>query len=553
MSTPDPILPNQAAPVTLEQLRQALAFMTDQYDQLVDGTKNVFVWLWEAIQGDFNQERSTGQIVFDTAISMIPGVDQVCDVRDIIANCKLVHEDKSNTWAWVSLGLTLIGLFPTLGSLVKGVLKIFFLFVRRSGGNAVVKAVDEAMTWVITFLRKRDVQKYLKQLKWDHVFAELAKEVKQIRAKVNLSELFKAFDRGIALMNNLLGYVKHVPFIGKRAQATIDMVMAVRKSADQYMGKALKPLQDAMDKIIQRLELEDLVQRRGIVNVGNVHFRGNLPEARAITLMRNAEPPPPWLSKGKPTKNLPQDPGLESVQQKLEAGYAKGYPRLNDGQIASFTDAMRASTLKGPQRLYRVVSPSNTAASADWMTEEVWQKIMSSPDPKAAWRKYLGVWPDWNADGQFVVYDIKPGEELKVWRGPASAQMKPEAAQLPDRFLEGGYEQIKFDSALVLDAKGNAALDTGAGQLLRKPDTTAYYLKDPQTGRMTRIDLTYEQFKKLPEAEQAKYEFTREKINHDRISGPFDTGWGYTNFDPQLLDAKLGLPALPGQVSQLRK
>jgi len=115
--------PNEAAPVTLQQLREALAFVTEQYKNVTDGSKNVVEWLWEAIQGDFNQERTTGQIAFDTAISMIPGVDQVCDVRDVVANCKQINDDTSNTWAWVGLVLTLVGLIPTVGSLLKGVLR----------------------------------------------------------------------------------------------------------------------------------------------------------------------------------------------------------------------------------------------------------------------------------------------------------------------------------------------------------------------------------------------------------------------------------------------
>lgn len=527
MSAPNPMLPNQAEPVTLSQLREALAFMTDQYDKLVDGTQNVFVWLWEAIQGDFNQERSTGQIVFDTAISMIPGVDQVCDVRDIIANCKLVNEDKSNTWAWVALGLTLIGLFPTLGSLVKGVLKIFFLFVRRSGGNAMMKAVDEAMAWVITLLRKREVQKYWKSLKWDHVFAELAKAVKQVRAKVNLGELLKAFDRGVALMNSLLGYVKHVPFIGVRAQAAINLVKGVRKQADNYMGRALKPLQDAMDEIIQRLEIEDLVQRRSIVNVGNVHFRGNLPEARAITLMRNADPPPPWLSKGKP-RFSGLDPENKALKRKLSEDYADGYPKLTEGNIKSF-HKLESYDITGPATLYRVTSPGNGAAGDCWIPEELFKKIMNAPDPKTEWRKYFAVWPDWNADGQFVVMQIPPGQTVKGWRGPASSQVKE---GLNGKYLEGGWDQI-----IVKPASSEF-------------DTTRYYMRGGGHGeKLHPPGLSRTEWEKLSKSKQQAYQPIREEINDPRITGPFDTGWGTTDFDPQLRDAKIGLPALPGQVT----
>ena len=115
-------------------------------------SSNPFVWFWEAIEGDFNDNRNTKQIMVDAAISMIPLVDQVCDVRDLIANCRKIYKDPKDVWAWVSLVLTLIGLFPTLGSLVKGVLKIFFGFVRRVGGKQVAQAIESGMTMVVAFL-----------------------------------------------------------------------------------------------------------------------------------------------------------------------------------------------------------------------------------------------------------------------------------------------------------------------------------------------------------------------------------------------------------------
>ena len=539
-------LPNQAAPVTVQQLREALGFITDKYDEVVDGGKNVFVWLWEAIQGDFNQNRSTGQIAFDTAISIIPGVDQVCDVRDIIANCKQINEDETNTWAWVGLVLTLIGLFPSLGSLVKGVLKIFFLFVRRMGGNHVVKAVNEAMTWVITFLRRREVMKYWKKLRWDRLFHELAEQVKKVRALVTTKNLLVAFDRAIALMNNLLKHVTGIPVIGSTAQATIDMVCAIRKLADTYIAKALKPVQDIIDAVVKRLEWEDLVQRRGILDTGNIHFTGGLPHDRAVTLMRETDPPPSWLSKGKPAANSPLDP--EDWRDRVDDAAKAGYPKLNDGEIASFAKGMRKDTLEGPMKLYRIVSPGNFAAKSDWMTEETFNALMrEGKKAKSFWRKYLAVWPQWNPNGQYVTYELKAGEKLKVWRGPAAAQTLGD--DLPDRFLEGGYEQIKFPSETLFDAEGNA-LKNADGTVQTRPDSTCYYKIDSTTGSLTPSSLTYPQWRAMAAAQQSEYQLVRTDINHPKIQGPFDTGWGATDFDEQLRDVKLGLPNLPGQITK---
>ncbi|WP_262071504.1 hypothetical protein [Stenotrophomonas sp. Marseille-Q5258] len=536
--------PNQAAPVTLQQLREALAFVTDQYSAVADGTKNVFVWLWEAIQGDFNEQRTTGQIAFDTAVSMIPGVDQVCDVRDIIASCKQINKDSSDTWAWVGLVLCLIGLIPTVGSLLKGVLKIFFLYVRRFGLNHVARAVDEAMDWVITFLRRREVMKYWKSLKWDRLFHELANQTRIVRALVSPKILLDAFDRAISLMDNLLGFVKNIPFIGPAAQDTIKLVKDVKALATKKISAHTAPALKILDEIIRRLEIEDLVQRRGVLDAGNVHFTGTLPEARAVTLMRQASPPPRWLSTGNISRNTPIAP--KDVRAQVDqASNDHDYPKLTNSQIRSFS-TLEAVELNGPLKLYRVVSPSNFAASADWMSEDVFKKIMRSDDPKSDWRKFHAVWPDWNPNGQFVIYELKRGEKLKVWRGKSAAQEKDE---LPGHHLEGGYEQIKFDSSALFDEEGRS-LRSSTDTIKTAKDSSIYYEAHPRTGALTPSPMTYDAWKDLPAHEQARYQSLRTEINHPKIVGPFDTNWGTKDFDSQSNDVRLGLPYLPGQITR---
>ena len=493
--------------------------------------KSVWAWLWEAIQGDFNDDRSTGQIAFDTALSIVPIVDQICDVRDIIANSRsiaLSDEKADNTWKWVALALTLIGLFPSLGSVVKGVLKIFFLYMRRYGLDKLVKASDDAMTWVVTFLRKREVQRVLRELKVDEVFKWLADAVKVVRGRVNTAALLAAFDRGIDVMKTLLGKVTMLPLIGKKAQAAIDMVLSVRKRADKHIGEALAPVQRIFDAIIHRLEMESLVARSGILDAKNVHFRGTLPEARAITLMRQAEPPPSWLSRGRKGKWAEQDvaKGRRKVDEQRLVDPA--YPTLTETNIKSF-HRMAAVEIKGPAKLFRVTSPSNGAMGDCWVPEDVWKKIMGSPDPKAAWRKYSAVWPDWNPNGQFVVLEVPAGETLKVWRGPAASQAKK---SLPDSHLEGGWDQVIFRPK--------------SSQF----DTTRYYMRGGGNGeKLHPPGLPREEFLKLSPAKQKAYTPVREKVNHPNIKGPLDTGWGATDFDAQIRDAKIGLPALAGQVT----
>ncbi|WP_305824605.1 hypothetical protein, partial [Massilia brevitalea] len=59
------------------------------------------------------------------------------------------------------------------------------------------------------------------------------------------------------------------------------------------------------------------------------------------------------------------------------------------------------------------------------------------------------------------------------------------------------------------------------------------------------------EFNKLTQAQKSQYVSIRESITHPNISGPFETGWGYTDFEGAGISTKIGLPALPGQTTIL--
>lgn len=263
--------------INTTQIRDALAWTTNEQRPEEEVGSNPWEWFWQAVQGDFNENRSTGQIVADAAISMIPLVDQICDVRDLIANCKKLHQDTSDTWAWVALALTLIGLVPFLGSFVKGVLKIFFAFIRRAGGNAIINAVDKAITWVVALLRRRVFQKYLREHKIDDVFSWLANEIKKVKSKTGAAELIKAFDTAIATLRQLSDKVAHIPVVGPRASQALEQVMWVRSRATEGIAKVNLTIDAIFDAVILRLLDETALSKKAIVNLNNVHYRGALP------------------------------------------------------------------------------------------------------------------------------------------------------------------------------------------------------------------------------------------------------------------------------------
>lgn len=75
-------------------------------------------WLWGVIAGNFDDRpQSTSQIVVAGVISMVPGIDQIMDVRDLIASLfKMSHEDGRTDDNMIEFAFTLIGLVPTVGS-----------------------------------------------------------------------------------------------------------------------------------------------------------------------------------------------------------------------------------------------------------------------------------------------------------------------------------------------------------------------------------------------------------------------------------------------------
>jgi hypothetical protein len=535
------------AEINATQMRDALAWTTGEKEETKEVSSNPFVWFWEAVEGDFNENRSTSQILVDAGISMIPLVDQVCDLRDLIANCRKLSRDQSDVWNWVALVLTLIGLFPALGSLVKGILKIFFGFVRRSGGEKVAEAVEAAMSWVISFLRRRQVQQYLKLHKVDDVLKWLATEVKAIGEKISASELVAAFDRAIKVLAELTSKVEYVPILGNKAKQALAEVRKIRLGANAQLAKALKPVQDIVDTVILRLERESLQRQHGIVDAKNIHYRGALPEAAAVALMRKRKPA--WLTAKANAVYAEVEPTIvrAEVDDMASLTTRSGKPKASDDIFPSLTDenirsfhTLKANTIKGPARLFRVLAPNSRGMSDCWVSEEVFQKLQKASDPKSAWRKYLAVWPDWNVNGQFVIYDIKAGESLNVWRGIASSQTK---ASLPGFQLEGGYEQIVFkversdprnDQMLYYKIKNGCNAKVGKPMTQSDVNAATAAMSGPQRKAFFDSHLS-----------------VRDKINHPNISGPFETGWGYTEFEGAGMASKIGLPDLPGQVTSI--
>jgi len=416
-------------------------------------------WLWTVLQGDFAEEQSTAQTITGTVISMVPLVDQICDIRDVVANCKKIHQDSNNKAHWLALGLTLLGLFPTLGSLAKGCFKILFAYGRKGVFKVGVKGLESGLwqatkPWVETgigklnqFLARPEVVAALKALHWDNVYKELARLARELAAKVNTGALTKIFDEVIKALTELLGMVQKwgTAAMQTKAGELLKMVKGVRDQANKKLGEVLKPIQDWLNQLARRLEVEADMNYRAYTNALNPHaFKKPTLDAEIAVFKTDK---PKWVD----VRGKAKYAGIEE-----SPSIPPGYPNVaaKDGPL---TDAFNTFHDMAPMdiapgtTLYRVIAPNSKDNSICWMTYEEYSKLKSKDD----WRRHFAVWANWNSNGEFVTYVVPPGKPLKVWEGMAASQELRDAAGNAVSagaggkkfFLEGGGRQIVLDPA----------------------------------------------------------------------------------------------------------
>jgi len=141
-------------------------------------------WFWGVLQGDFKDDPSLSQTIVGGIITAIPVIDQIADVRDVIANLQQLSKDSSDKWKWVALAITLIGLIPVLGSLLKGVFKVLVKFLKQGGTHA-----NESLGMILAIVRgagKGDPINWLKSLPIEQYTRTAVGHFDDITSKIRL-------------------------------------------------------------------------------------------------------------------------------------------------------------------------------------------------------------------------------------------------------------------------------------------------------------------------------------------------------------------------------
>lgn len=401
-------------------------------------------WIWGVLQGDFNDNASTAQVATSTVISMIPFVDQICDVRDVVANCRKIHGEPKEVWHWVALILTLIGLFPTLGSLFKGCGKVVFASLRKATHTVgavpqIAKALDGAIIQLNRFLARPEVVKTLRALKIDNPYKYLAKKFRELVAQINVSKLLTAFDEAKKAAQSMLNLVKRWggESLANRASALLQLIDGVRRMADAMLAKALKPVQDLLNQVARRLDIEADMAYRAHLNVRNPHAFTR-PSA-AVEEAEFNKALPAYADKSPRLVNRPlAAPPAEKAGWTSTAPNPKRGRHPLDNAYNTFS-TIQPVTLPPGTTLYRVLDPSSSDNSICWMSAQEFAKLKKKDD----WRRRFAVWANWNSNGEYITYVVPPGPGLNVWEGVTASQ----AMKGTDYVLEGGARQIVVDPA----------------------------------------------------------------------------------------------------------
>lgn len=485
-------------------------------------------WVWEAIQGDFNPNRSVGQIGLDTAVCLVPGVDTVMDIRDLIANIIAIARSPANGMAWFSLVLTLVGFIPELGSVAKGIVKIVFVKLRPlikhaddlTNASKMVKYLDEAfdaaLPDMIQYLRHSKVQQFLTKAGVPDVVKWVSKTITEVVDKVDTANLKRLFRQYADDMKGILESLK--PFLPKSAAkkiATIvDNVTMIVKKFDEMVDKFIEPIRAMLRRLAQRLDEMHWVAYTQNVNKGWI---APLSEAGARRLIKKHHPP--WVKTAKPVTFKQLDPDDFVKKADYKNGLKKGAPPLNSKAIKSFAKGVKARSLRDGETLYRVIDPTSGSMSTCWVSEAVWKELNANPQlARELWRGKLAVLPHWNQNGTFVKYTYNKARdgEITVWEGPTAMQWLGKSEKVEDGFLEGGMNQIVFDPMKqIKGAKADTFAEAVPGQRgVQFPDMVEGGIIKDEKGGAVRHGV-------------------RTKINDPRIEGPIETGWGFKDFEDQ--------------------
>lgn len=141
-------------------------------------------WIGGSLMGEFNENPTSGQILLDMVVTMIPIVDQIGDARDLVAILLRMREEseRERFLNWLSLTTCLIGLIPELGSALRAAARLVIRDFLRAGGD-IAKITRETADGVFAAIRSLgfgDPKVLIKSINWDRVASEVVAAYREL-------------------------------------------------------------------------------------------------------------------------------------------------------------------------------------------------------------------------------------------------------------------------------------------------------------------------------------------------------------------------------------
>ena len=476
-------------------------------------------WIWGALQGDFNADRSAGQVGFDMVVSLIPVVDTVCDLRDLCANIRQFSKEPSNKVTLFFIVTTIVGFVPEIGTVVKSTLRLVWVYLRPIIQHAddivnvekllaaAHRACDAALPKITEYLQHNRVVKWATDGKLPDIYRFVSTTIRDASDKLSPAMLGRLLNAKCDDLKSLLQKIRPIvpTTVRERIDDFIKLIDTKRRAMSSAIQEIIRPVRTVLKIVAKRLDDQAWHVQTYQTNRGWI---APISESGSAKLINGK--PPKWAKKTTgPLVHPPLDMENDAIKALMQEH--PRHPPLQDWLVRTFSERgkIRADVIKGPAKLYRIVDPSNEGAGIFWMTEKEYRAIKNRDE----WRSKFAVKPEWNQNGWVVEYEVKVGEVLPVWRGPAASQELKGA----NYYLEGGGEQIVFfPNSRDEMVQAMPRVDRETGQSIKDragiEDRRVEYID--VTGGMAPAKL-------------------RARITDPHIKGPIETGWGATDYTPQ--------------------
>ncbi|MBN3805851.1 hypothetical protein GXB81_22770 [Paraburkholderia sp. Ac-20336] len=428
-------------------------------------------WVGGALKGEFGQQQTIGQIIFDATLSMFPLLGEGTAARDSIAIILRMSDSRQSLedkWEWIRLTLCMIAVVPILGGVLKGVGK---LLVRTADKSEDLAKLAEEIVLFVNRMCYGNAYAWLRTLNF-----------MQYQGKIldGLAEALNRFSRGSQYIVHNMGDVLP-PHVVAYLSGLPEKFQPIRSAAGRRVPQALRDLNEALVRVRAHLVEGTFAD----ISVGSGKITTHEAEGQLSTLARDAGRavhPAAGLGDYRHVDGWPDLTGDEHIRiDKTTNG-------ITYEVIASFSKLkpIEAITLKpGQYALARVLdNTKRTTKSGYKLKGEVTSKTKRSKNwlPRMArngheWREKWAVKMDWNHNGAYITLDHIPTLEelrragipnipddwtgLRIWRGEVSSQFDEDLG----RWLEGGETQFIID----FDDPYNKVLEEYVMRLTEKP------------------------------------------------------------------------------------